>query len=396
MGKLPSDIICLLTDSFQGSLSPSGRKRLQDWFKQHPEFQKDIGQLEHTYRETRDALYFQNIDTGKAWNKVNARTSRLPKWRRKTILRRYEIAAGFLIPLTISLFFLYRSVQQPSALPDSLCEQSQEIKKSRTQAILELSNGKQIALDASVKREIRSVEGIVIGVDSSNTLVVTRTNDRNLTPEKPNRIYVPVGGKYNVVLCDGTKVWVNSDSRFTFPNHFEGTERVVELSGEAYFEASKNGKPFIVRTGTASVRVLGTAFNVCSYRDEKNEQVTLVSGKVEVEVGEKSYALHPGQQLTARKSSAQIEIQEVDTDLYTSWRNDLFRFVDTSLEDITLKLKRWYNVRFVFQEEACKSYRFTGTAQKENDLTELMGRIQTANPHVQFKIKDDEIIISKK
>lgn len=395
MGKLPSYIICLLIGSFKGQLSASDRKHLQNWLKNHPEQQQEVARIKHTYQETTDALYFKNIDTDKAWTKINTHTSRTPKWKRRALLHRCEIAAGFLIPLVLSLFFLHRSVQNPP-LPETASVSSSEIEKSPAKAILELSSGEQITLDASANQKIRSVKGVVIGVDSSHTIAITRTNDSTLLSEKPNRIYVPVGGKYNLVLCDGTKVWVNSDSRFTFPDHFPGAERTVELSGEAYFEVSKNGKPFVVNTGTASIRVLGTAFNICSYTDEKNEQITLVNGRVKVKVGEKSYPLRPGQQLTAQKTSSHIEIKEVNTDLYTSWRNDLFRFIDTSLEDIASKLKRWYNVRFIFEEEACKKYRFTGAAKKENDLVGLIERMKAANPHIQFKIKDDEIMISKK
>ena len=124
--------------------------------------------------------------------------------------------------------------------------------------------------------------------------------------------------------------------------------------------------------------------------------ITLVNGTVKVKVGEKNYPLCPGQQLISRKSWDKVEIKEVDTELYTSWRNNLFRFVDLPIEDITIKLKRWYNVCFIFKNEQCKKYRFTGAARKDGDLQELLRRIEATNPNIQFKINNNEIEITQK
>ena len=356
MVKIPSYIICLLIDSLKGRLNSSDSRRLQKWLETHPEHQTEIGRLKDTYKNTTDAIRFKNIDTNKAWATINSRTAPRARWRRKVILHRYEIAAGLIFPLLIGIILLQHLGVNEQITPAITAETPECSPEHSTQAILELSSGS----------------------------------------EKPNRIYVPVGGEYSIILCDGTKVWVNSDSRLTFPNHFYGPERTVELSGEAYFEVSKNGKPFIVNTGSSSIRVLGTAFNVCSYHDEKSEQITLVNGAVKVKVGEKNYPLRPGQQLISRKSSEKVEIKEVDTELYTSWRNDLFRFVDLPIEDITLKLKRWYNVCFIFKNEQCKKYRFTGAARKDGDLQELLRRIEATNPNIQFKINNNEIEIIQK
>lgn len=396
MVKIPSYIICLLIDSLKGRLNSSDSRRLQKWLETHPEHQTEIGRLKDTYKNTTDAIRFKNIDTNKAWATINSRTAPRARWRRKVVLHRYEIAAGLIFPLVIGIILLQHPGVNEQITPAITAETPECSPEHSTQAILELSSGEQIVLDKSVNQKIQSAEGLIVGIDSTNTIAITHAGDSVKASEKPNRIYVPVGGEYSIILCDGTKVWVNSDSRLTFPNHFYGPERTVELSGEAYFEVSKNGKPFIVNTGSSSIRVLGTAFNVCSYHDEKSEQITLVNGAVKVKVGEKNYPLRPGQQLISRKSSEKVEIKEVDTELYTSWRNDLFRFVDLPIEDITLKLKRWYNVCFIFKNEQCKKYRFTGAARKDGDLQELLRRIEATNPNIQFKINNNEIEIIQK
>lgn len=396
MEKIPPHIICLLISSLKGQLDTDGQKHLQNWLDAHPEHHQEIRQLEETFKKVSQAVYFTRIRTEKAWRAIDSRTNKQPGWKRNPIYR-YSIAAGLLVPLLVGGLLLSRLHPKEKNIPAlTLTTTTETVKPGSTKAVLELSSGEKIILQQTANQQIRNTKGEIIGVNTSNTIAFHSTKDSCKITEKPNRIYVPIGGEYNIILSDGTQIWVNSDSRLSFPDHFYGAERIVELSGEAYFEVKHDGKPFIVKTKNSAIRVLGTAFNVCCYKDETSEQVTLVKGAVKVKIGQKNYPLLPGEQLTSIPKDSTVKIKQVDTGLYTSWKDNLFRFQDMTIEEIVLKLKRWYNVDFIFQNEESKKYRFTGAVEKNANLNDLLYLIESTSKNIKFEIKDKEITITKK
>ncbi len=397
MEKIPSHIICLLLSSLKGQLNNADQKQLQNWLEAHPKHHKEIKQLENTLQKVIQVAHFKQIQPEKAWKNIDTHTSKRPGWKKKPILTRYSIAAGLLIPLLIGGILLSRLLPKEKNTPAlSLVTKPEPVKPGSTKAVLELSSGEKIVLEESANQKIRNTKGEIIGVNTTNTIAFNSSANSCKITEKPNHIYVPIGGEYNVILSDGTQIWVNSDSRLSFPDHFYGAERVVELSGEAYFQVKHDGKPFIVKTKHSAIRVLGTAFNVCCYKDEASEQITLVKGAVKVKVGKKNYPLRPGEQLRSNPDSNTVEIRKVNTELYTSWKDNLFRFQDMPIEDIALKLKRWYDVNFIFQNEESKKYRFTGAVEKNTSLNELLRLIESTSTNIKFEIKEKEITVTKK
>lgn len=397
MEKIPPHIICLLVNSLKGELSKAEQGQLQSWLKAHPEHHKEIKQLETTIQKVIQASHFKRIQPEKAWKNIEAHTSKRPGWKKKSILIRYSLTAGLLVPLLLGGIALSRLLpKEKNITVSSLAPEPDPVKPGSTKAVLELSSGEKIVLEERSNQKIRNTKGEIIGVNTTNTIAFNSSTNSCKITEKPNHIYVPISGEYNVILSDGTQIWVNSDSRLSFPDHFYGTERVVELSGEAYFQVKHDKKPFIVKTKNSAIRVLGTAFNVCCYKDETSEQITLVKGAVKVEVGKKNYPLRPGEQLISSPHSHRVEIKPVNTELYTSWKDNLFRFQDMSIEEIVLKLKRWYDVNFIFQNEESKKYRFTGAVEKNTDLNKLLQLIESTSTNIKFEIKEKKITVTKK
>ena len=177
-----------------------------------------------------------------------------------------------------------------------------------------------------------------------------------------NTLVIPVGGLYELELSDGTRVWLNSVSQLRYPVQFTGKERKVYLFGEAYFDVRTDSlRPFVVESGGMNVRVYGTEFNVTAYRDEKL-RTTLVQGKVGIKVdGEKELLLRPGQMAEYDAQTKHLEVQEVNTYLYTAWKEGTFAFKDETIEEIMGRLSRWYDLNVFYANEEVKKQLYDGS-----------------------------------
>jgi len=210
-----------------------------------------------------------------------------------------------------------------------------------------------------------------------------------------NTLSVPNGQDYFVELSDGTKVWINSGSKLTFPNFFEKGKREVKLEGEAYFVVSSDvSNPFFIETMQSQVRVTGTQFNVCGYAEETISHVTLVEGKVDVTIGEMAHHLIPGQQLVQDNKEGKVNIKKVDVDLFTSWRNGIYEFKDVTLQEMSMRLNRWYDVEFIFSNDHAGMQRFSGMVKKEYDI-EYFLKVVEKTTNVQFSKFDSQIVVTE-
>ncbi|MFR5656487.1 MAG: FecR family protein [Butyricimonas faecihominis] len=177
-------------------------------------------------------------------------------------------------------------------MSDALLSSSESFRPGSKKAVWELPGGEIIHLNEEGNRKIVNENGDVVGQDSMNVLAVASVHNGKMGW---NKVRVPQGGEYGVVLGDGSRVWINSESELLFPSVFDGKERMVEVRGEAYFDVVKDARhPFVVKMGHSTVRVLGTSFNVCGYAEDGMEQTTLVVGSVEVDCDGKVYQLIPG------------------------------------------------------------------------------------------------------
>lgn len=186
-------------------------------------------------------------------------------------------------------------------------------------------------------------------------------------------VSVPRGGEYSLLLADGTKVWLNSDSRITFPEQFSARERRVKLEGEACFEVAKNeDKPFYVSVGALQVHVTGTVFNVKA-RSGKPVEVTLASGAVLMERRDGSLlaALKPGQRFDGAADGGSFSVGEADMDVALAWRNGLFVFKDEPLGSIAEQLSLWYNLDITVPQEL-SARRYSGELNRYKSIEPLL------------------------
>lgn len=207
-------------------------------------------------------------------------------------------------------------------------------------------------------------------------------------------VEVKYGQTGHLVLFDGTEVWLNSGSKFKYPDRFNKDERSVFIEGEAFFKVTKNKDlPFKVKTGELEVEVLGTEFNVTAYPGESCQSIVLVEGKVKLNSmnGSSLGELTPGQRAVMTQGKASIQIQKADPYFYTSWKDGIVVFNDEKLRDIAKKLERWYNVEIKFEQENFKDFKFTGTILRNKPIDQTIAAMEMLAP-IRFKylVKTDE------
>jgi transmembrane sensor len=385
MKTIPEQIVHLILAKRKRELTINEDYQLQDWLDSSSVNRDAANELSKLFEEFLRASQYQDIDIEDAWLKIKNRTSTDIELKRKVKFMSWKAIAAVLLPLFIigSLAYYFQATSKTLA----------NIKPGTSKAILELATGDCIELSSNNIGSITDDKGVVIGHNNSNTLVFLSSR---IQTNENNTLLVPIGGEYKLVLSDGTQIAVNSGSKIRFPNVFAGNERIVELEGEAYFEVAKNvDKPFIVKTLYSEVKVTGTKFNVCSYRSDQFEHVTLEEGSVQVTTNGDVYSLLPGKQYALNCKTNATYVNDVETYLYTSWKDGMFRFQDLALESLTTKLHRWYNVEFKFKDQSCRSLRFTGAIDRRSNLGEFVKVIESTT-NVRFELDNRTIVVGKK
>lgn len=310
----------------------------------------------------------------------------------KPLLLRITAAASVLIALSVGAYFILKT---PAPKPDLVQQKHTPIVPGGNKAMLTLTDGSVIELNSATNGKIAQQDGVSITNTDDGELVYTVADKASKTGAPLyNAISTPKGGEYELSLPDGTKVWLNAASSLRFPTCFTGKERKVYLSGEAYFEVSRNKKmPFIVSSGDATVEVLGTHFNIKAYKDEEALKTTLLEGSVRVYGKKNSILLTPGQQATLSYTSDQINITNAKITEVMAWKNGYFIFKNSSLKDIMNQISRWYDVDVEYQCDPRNKY-FGGMYSKDKDINELLKGLElTKNVH--FKIEGRRIIVTR-
>ncbi|MFV0539752.1 MAG: FecR family protein [Aestuariibaculum sp.] len=279
-----------------------------------------------------------------------------------------------------------------------------KIKPGYNKATLVLFTGDTLNLETHKNQIITKGNSIINNNDrvlEYNNKTVDREIDPTYIP-KFNTLFVPVGGMYQIKLPDGTRVWLNSATSLKFPERFVGNYRDVTLEGEAYFDVTKSSKPFIVRTPTADVTVLGTEFNISSYAKDPHFSATLVEGKIKLTsvINNASEELIPSQRAVILKGDTKINLTPIETEIYTSWKEGKFYFERETLEQILTKMERWYNVDITFEDSSIKTETFTGVAYKDKPIGHLLDMIcKTTKLNYKIttnkKTKKYEIIVTR-
>ncbi len=234
---------------------------------------------------------------------------------------------------------------------------------------------------------------IIIFFFAAGVLIQNRFNlgaRENITPFS-NEVRVPFGQTASVVLCDGSVVWLNSGSKLLYSSSLVGDEQRVTLEGEAFFDIAKNSdRKFIVQTNVVDMHVYGTAFNVEAYAAEKIVRTTLIKGSLGVvtKSGVIKAKLTPGKRADFSRNDGHIVVRNVDTDIYTSWRNGLITFRNEPLSSIAKKLERWYNVKIEFRNSNLPNMLYSGTILKYKPIDQILEVLKlTANVNYKIEVK---------
>lgn len=333
------------------------------------------------------------------WNKITAER-KLEKGKADRLLKKavgakkpamlpspvwYRLAAAVLALAiaTGGIFLLsHKKKQAPFIAKNFANLYKNDIKPGGPKAILQVGNTR-VALNR--KDTSFTLAGNLIHVNSGN-IKIADVKPVNYT------LIVPRGGEYSLVLSDGTKVWLNADSKLTYPSSFNGADREVSLEGEAYFEVEKDGShPFIVHTKEQTIKVLGTEFNVHAYPDGGNCITTLVKGKVQVYSFSKKMVLNPDQQAISNNDREFTLQKHADVKEAIAWKNGYFLFDNTSLHEIMQQLSRWYNVKINY-EKGVKTNEFVAIINRNNNISQILNILEETGA-VRFQITGNEVTV---
>ena len=317
-----------------------------------------------------------------------------------------QIAASILVIFLFSttIYFYRSSLASKSQLPIAQGVAKLEDKQpAKNIAILTLGNNSQIVLDEASNGEIAQESGVSILKTDKGELIYKIRNSNKLSTNdlnKYNTISTPMGGKFKVILPDGSLVVLNAASTLKYPVHFDEKLRKVSFTGEAYFEIAKledkrkKRVPFYVYSNDQIVEVLGTHFNINSYDNEEYSKTTLLEGSVKI-INEKSAApakiLKPGQQAVIKRGDIQTKIMIADEAQALAWKDGYFLFKNTNIKDVVNELERWYNIDIQYEDEM-EFENITGYISRNVKISSVLKMLQLSGI-VNYEISGSKIII---
>jgi transmembrane sensor len=377
------NIEAILLKYFNGNVTVEEEVFLEDWISNNQQEYVDAVKVHFSTLESKQ-LIDSDLACQKFIEKINE-VKVVPITKPRLVSRILKYAAVF-VGLAASSVLLYQNVYKQ----DSMFPGTKSVVYDK--ATLVLADGTEVVLEDRQNEEIKSEAGVKVVNKNKVLRFSTVSNTAHTDPSEVtyNTLHVPNGGMYQIELPDGTTVWLNSATSLQFPTQFVGKERVVSVDGEAYFEVQKDKKkPFIVKTPTADITVLGTHFNVSSYSDDDFFAATLLEGSVRLSASNQGIAnvvLKPGQKGSLVKGeNSPIAVNEVDAYQEIAWKDGKFFFEKEKLGTITTKLGRWYNVDFRFEDQSVANYIFTGVAKKEQPIEYLLDIISKTS-NMKFEI----------
>lgn len=388
------DIAKLIARKRQGSLLPEEEKALITWLSESRD-------NEMLYEELMSPAFLENeLDaltvaaTQRAATKVYdtirfEKQVHVVKMRPRSLLYKV-VGVAAMLALLLGIYFTEKQTGNKPAISANQIATA-DVKPGHTGAILTLADGSTLLLD--------TMSNGAIPVQAANSLtlrdgalVYSKTGNIP-APTAYNTITTPNGRQFKVLLPDGTAVWLNAASSLRYPVTFNDKERRVEMSGEAYFEVAKEeARPFVVSTGTTTVDVLGTSFNISNYANEKLLTATLLTGKIKMNTpGVVGKILNPGDQaIKATTANDFMVIQHTDPTQVIAWKNGVFDFENVEMEQAMRQLARWYNLEVVY-EKGIPDIRFGGKISRQMTLMHLLQVLEQSEVH--FRLEEGRRLI---
>lgn len=285
--------------------------------------------------------------------------------------------------LAVSAYFL---IQRPAA-ENSIITRAADVPPGKSQAVLVLADGNAVNLDSGGNRTLQ--QGNAAVRQANGQLQYALQGTVNAQPAY-NELRTPRGGHFRLQLSDGTTVWLNAGSSLKYPTAFTSHERAVELTGEAYFEVTKDAsKPFLVTAGNMKVQVLGTHFNIKAYGDEGTVNTTLLQGSVKVSGNNGSSLLKPGEQ-ARMETNGRLSVISVNAGDAIAWKNGIFMFKSADIRAVMREISRWYNVDVKYEGQLT-AREFAGKISRNYTLQEVLAVLEASDVH--FRLEGKELTV---
>jgi len=391
--QIPQNILILIEKYLAGSATDEERSIVNKWYLSYQDENIEVAGSDISSKEKTELRIKERLLATIRENESENRKGINKWWMRSA-------AAVLLTGLAVYLFIASGNKKQNTAVAETPVIQKEEIIPGGNKALLKLADGSTIILDSAANGLLSQQGGIKVQ-KLSNGLLAYTINGKLVTENDQvfyNTITTPRGGQYQVTLSDGTQVWLNAASSIRFPVVFTGTERKVEITGEAYFEVAKNkAMPFKVTAGSSEVEVLGTHFNINSYTDEPYIKTTLLEGSVKVTVpasaaGQSSKILQYGQQTAVNKEGKISVLNNADLEEAVAWKNGRFQFKSADLKTILRQISRWYDADVEYRGNV--NIHFTGQLPRNDNVNKVFEKLALTG-EVNFKVEGKKIIVTR-
>ena len=391
--QIPENIVALIDKCLSGKATPEEKELLNKWYHSFNDDAVDV-RLTSMQNEEQIAerIKLRLLSTVQNSTVAKAERPHLIWWR-------IPAAAAVFLLIASSIFFTFNPKNKKQELVKTELNRPtpvNDIAPGGNKAVLTLADGSSIVLDSAANGTLTQQGNIKVQKLDNGQLAYT-VNGKQVTENDEafyNTISTPRGGQYQVTLADGTQVWLNAASSIRFPVVFTGAERKVEITGEVYFEVTKNAAiPFKVKTAASEVEVLGTHFNVNAYDDEAAVKTTLLEGSVKIiAAGQPIKYLQPGQQSAINKQGTITVLNNADTEEVLAWKNGRFQFNSADLKSILRQISRWYDVEVVYKGNV--NLHFTGQLTRNDNVSKVFEELVLTG-EVHFKIEGKKIIVTE-
>jgi ferric-dicitrate binding protein FerR (iron transport regulator) len=398
----------LIIQHLKGKLTIHEQLELQEWVNSANDHQEIFDQFSDPDR-LKDELKEYSEARTRTWEKIDGRIKTpiyiegpaesnnpaIHPIRRH--LRAYIAAASLLGVVVIGYTWLRLSFTPSETRPVWSPVAARDVAPGSDKAVLTLANDSNIVLENAANGSLTTQGSAQVVKDKrSLSYTVTASDQGESAPTAMvfNTLTTPRAGQFQLVLPDGTKVWLNNASSLRYPTNFSGTTREVQLTGEAYFEVAKNSsQPFLVKASKATIQVLGTSFNVMAYYDEPVIRTTLLTGKVSIGTATHKSILSPGEQGVLDQDGIITVAKDIDTDEVIAWQKGFFNFTGSNLNDVLRQLARWYDVEVVYTAPPPAKYTCDGEIGRNLNLITILKHLERKDVH--FKLEGNRLIVSR-
>lgn len=395
------EIAGLIIRQRKGSLNTKEQEQLDSWVSKHPANRAVFEELTDEARLLEAIRNLQTVDPEPALRRTMQRLN-LEKASNGRIIShtffRYAAAAVLFMVVGVAVYRYFQKQEKPPIPSVTVLPATHDVAPGGQKAILTLSDRSTILLDNAGNGEL-ALQGDARIVKQANGQITYQSLNKGRGQNEIvfNTLTTPRGGQYQIDLPDGTKAWLNAASSITYPSGFSGGKRNVSITGEVYFEVAHNPKiPFAVSINkTTQVEVLGTHFNVNAYSDEPTIKTTLLEGAVNIQSGNQTKRLKPGQQakIITRISTGSIRIiSDANIEQVMSWKNGAFSFKDATLKEVMREISRWYDVDVVYEKESDrKEQHFGGDIERSLNLSLVLRVLEKSQVH--FRVEGKKLIV---